>query len=145
LVMLAFAFACQPVHRDGPDGSPGGGSGGGSGGGASVGGGAGGGAGGGSPVTPSDGGSSVGGVSGGGGGGAGPGDDGERCGYEDRGRKLVVAEGIEVCLPEVTCTSETCPPSLGLCVDGACVFQNGYEGLRTQPEAWATYYCTLAN
>jgi hypothetical protein len=152
LAMLAFAFACQPVHRDGPDGSPGGGSGGGSGGGASVGGGSGGGAGGaggGSAMVPDDGGSGVG-VGGGGGGGGGStepggGEGGERCGYEDRGRKLVVAEGIEVCLPEVTCTSETCPPSLGTCVDGACVFQNGYQGLRTQPEAWATYYCTLAN
>src|SRR5262249_42775727 len=51
---------------------------------------------------------------------------------------------IDVCLPKVVCTSETCPPSLGKCVAGACVFSAGYQGLRTLPQAWATYYCTLS-
>jgi hypothetical protein len=54
-----------------------------------------------------------------------------------------VAPGIDVCLPPVVCTSETCPPPLGTCVAGACQFKNGYLGLKTQPEAWATYYCQL--
>jgi hypothetical protein len=55
-----------------------------------------------------------------------------------------VAAGIEVCLPPVVCTSETCPPPLGQCVGGKCQFSNGYNGVQTLPQAWATHYCTLS-
>jgi len=68
----------------------------------------------------------------------------EACGYQGRGRILVVAEDIEICLPPVVCTPATCPPPLGDCVDGACVFAAGYSGLKTWPEAWATHYCDLS-
>lgn len=30
-------------------------------------------------------------------------------------------------------------------VDGECVYKTGYEGLRTFPEAWATWYCELTD
>ena len=70
--------------------------------------------------------------------------DGGACGYQATGRLLQVAPGIEVCLPAVVCTAETCPPPLGTCTDGRCRFAAGYAGLATLPEAWATYYCDLA-
>jgi hypothetical protein len=66
------------------------------------------------------------------------------CGWQDAGRTLDIAPGLSVCLPPVVCTSETCPPSLGACVNGACQFKNGYAGLQTLPEAWVTYYCELS-
>lgn len=69
---------------------------------------------------------------------------GPSCGYGGKGTALHVADGIDVCLPQVVCTSETCPPSLGKCEGGACTFQGSYLGLQTLPEAWATYYCTLS-
>ncbi len=69
---------------------------------------------------------------------------GPSCGYGGKGQALHVADGIDVCLPPVVCTAETCPPALGKCVDGACTFQGSYAGLKTLPEAWATYYCTLS-
>ena len=56
---------------------------------------------------------------------------------------LHVATGIDLCMPAVVCTSETCPPPLGSCVDGACVFDPGYAGVQTLPQAWVTYYCAL--
>jgi hypothetical protein len=71
--------------------------------------------------------------------------DGGACGYKDAGTTLHVAPNIDVCLPPVYCTSETCPPGLGQCVEGKCVFQGGYEGLKTLPEAWSTYYCDLSS
>jgi hypothetical protein len=67
------------------------------------------------------------------------------CGYRGSGVPLHVAAGIDVCLAPVVCTSETCPPGLGQCVGGKCVFQAGYQGLATLPQAWATYYCDLTN
>jgi hypothetical protein len=69
--------------------------------------------------------------------------DGGVCGFEDRGRIIQVATDIEVCAPAVVCTSETCPPDLGTCVQGQCQYEPGYAGLETLPEAWATYYCSL--
>ena len=70
--------------------------------------------------------------------------DGGACGYRDEGRLVQVAQGVEVCLPPVVCTSETCPPPLGVCVAGQCQFNPGYAGLETLPEAWATHYCDLS-
>jgi hypothetical protein len=66
------------------------------------------------------------------------------CGYRGAGVPLDVASGIEVCLPPVYCTSETCPPEVGDCVNDTCVFHAGYKGIATVPEAWVTYYCTLS-
>ncbi len=66
------------------------------------------------------------------------------CGYDNQGTTLQVASGVEVCMPPVACTSETCPPTLGSCVSGHCVFVSGYTGVTTFPEAWATHYCGLA-
>jgi hypothetical protein len=66
------------------------------------------------------------------------------CGYEGRGTPLHVATGIDVCLPPVVCDPETCPPQLGDCADGGCVFHSGYLGIATFPEAWSTYYCSLS-
>jgi hypothetical protein len=66
------------------------------------------------------------------------------CGYHDAGRVFDIASGLSVCLPPTVCNPETCPPPLGTCVDGGCQFQGGYEGLRTLPEAWVTYYCELS-
>lgn len=73
---------------------------------------------------------------------AGPADGG--CGYEGLGRPIHVASGIDVCLPPVVCDPETCPPQLGDCADGGCVFHPGYLGIATFPEAWSTYYCNLS-
>lgn len=70
--------------------------------------------------------------------------DGGGCGYMDAGKAVHVAANIDVCLPKVACTAETCPPQLGQCVNDACVFQPGYLGVATFPEAWVTYYCDLA-
>ncbi|MDJ0765476.1 MAG: hypothetical protein QNJ97_21020 [Myxococcota bacterium] len=69
--------------------------------------------------------------------------EGEGCGYQGEGSVLMVAPTIEICLPKVVCTSETCPPGMGTCVDGRCVFADGYDGLKTLPSAWATHYCDL--
>src|ERR1700761_9362979 len=60
------------------------------------------------------------------------------------GTPFHVTAGIDLCLPPTVCTSETCPPPLGTCVDGACQFKPGYEGLATLTQAWVTYYCTLS-
>ena len=68
---------------------------------------------------------------------------GSSCGVS--GEVLHVADGIDVCVPRSVCTAETCPPPLGTCTGGVCSFHDGYHGLRTLPEAWATYYCTLAS
>lgn len=57
---------------------------------------------------------------------------------------LHVDAGIDLCMPQTVCNPETCPPQLGSCDGGACVFNPGYEGVRTFPEAWATYYCELS-
>jgi hypothetical protein len=60
------------------------------------------------------------------------------------GSPFHVTAGIDLCLPPTVCTSETCPPPLGTCVNGACQFKSGYEGLATLSQAWVTYYCTLS-
>lgn len=65
-----------------------------------------------------------------------------RCGLE--GSLLHVAADIDVCMPKTVCTAETCPPTLGSCVEGACRYHDGYSGIATVPQAWATYYCTLS-
>ncbi len=84
-----------------------------------------------------------GGMSGGHGGGTGGTSSGTGCGFKGEGERLEVTANIEICLPPVVCTSETCPPPLGDCVNGKCVFKGEYEGLLTLPEAWATHYCDL--
>jgi hypothetical protein len=71
-----------------------------------------------------------------------PGDGG--CGYKNTGRVLTVAKNIELCMPQTVCTTETCPPGLGDCKAGTCVFKAGYKGVETLPEAWATHYCDLS-
>ncbi len=59
------------------------------------------------------------------------------------GTPLAIGSHIAMCMPPVVCTSETCPPPLGECVDGTCVYRAGYRGIATLPEAWVTYYCSL--
>jgi len=66
------------------------------------------------------------------------------CGYMDSGSPLHVANGLDLCMPHVACTAETCPPTLGTCVNDGCVFNSGYAGVATLPEAWVTYYCELS-
>ena len=61
----------------------------------------------------------------------------------DPGQVVVVDAGVELCLPPTVCNPETCPPQLGSCDGGACVYNAGYAGVRTLPEVWATYYCEL--
>jgi hypothetical protein len=70
--------------------------------------------------------------------------DGGSCGYKGEGTALHVAAGVDICLPPVVCTSENCPPPLGQCVGGKCIFDTGYQGVQTLPEAWATHYCALS-
>jgi hypothetical protein len=65
------------------------------------------------------------------------------CGYKNQGHVLNVAADISLCIPPQTCLPETCPPTLGKCVNDQCVFDAGYQGLATLPEAWATHYCDL--
>ena len=72
-----------------------------------------------------------------------PDGDGKTCGYKGTGTPRTIAPGIELCVPQVVCTAETCPPPVGTCSAGSCVFAGGYKGLATLPEAWATYYCDL--
>lgn len=60
---------------------------------------------------------------------------GEACGWGNQGHLLHVAPGIDVCIPKVACNSETCPPGLGTCVQGACQLAAGYAGIATLPEA----------
>jgi hypothetical protein len=67
------------------------------------------------------------------------------CGYADAGTPLHVGASLDLCMPKVACTAETCPPALGDCVNDACVFRAGYEGVATLPEAWVTYYCDLSS
>jgi hypothetical protein len=69
--------------------------------------------------------------------------DGGGCGYREAGVPLHVANGLDLCMPPVACTSEVCPPELGDCVNDRCVFHAGYQGVATLPEAWVTYYCEL--
>jgi hypothetical protein len=69
---------------------------------------------------------------------------GPSCGYQNQGTALHVAANIDLCMPSMVCDPETCPPPLGQCVGGRCVFGSGYQGVATLPQAWATYYCTLA-
>jgi len=66
------------------------------------------------------------------------------CGYLDSGTALHVANALDLCMPHVACTAETCPPTLGSCVNDSCVFNAGYQGVATLPEAWVTYYCELS-
>jgi hypothetical protein len=65
------------------------------------------------------------------------------CGYKGQGHVLNVTPEIALCIPPQTCLPETCPPTLGSCVNGQCVFNPGYAGLATLPEAWTTHYCDL--
>ena len=72
--------------------------------------------------------------------------DPDACGYQDQGTRTIIGDDIELCLPPTICNLETCPADLGTCVgglEGECVFHEGYEGLATLPEAWATWYCDL--
>lgn len=66
------------------------------------------------------------------------------CGYKNRGTPLKVTATVDLCLPPVVCTAETCPPPLGDCIQGRCVYRGKYQGLKTHPEAWATHYCDLS-
>lgn len=72
------------------------------------------------------------------------GSQGDGCGYRGTGASIQVTGAIELCMPQVVCTAETCPPPLGQCVGGRCEFKAGYRGIETLPEAWATHYCALA-
>ena len=65
------------------------------------------------------------------------------CGALESGTPLHVAQDLDLCMPKVACTAETCPPMLGDCVNDRCVFKSGYDGVATLPEAWVTYYCDL--
>lgn len=50
-----------------------------------------------------------------------------------------------ICLPNVSCAPETCPPPLGKCVNGVCQFNPGYSGIATYPFGMSTYYCNLSS
>jgi len=76
-------------------------------------------------------------------GGTGAGGASTACGYQNQGQIMNVSATIQLCIPPQTCLPETCPPTLGSCVAGKCVFNAGYNGLQTLPEAWATHYCDL--
>ena len=65
------------------------------------------------------------------------------CGYQGQGHVLAVSADITLCIPPQHCLPETCPPTLGSCVNDQCVFKAGYKGLETLPEAWTTHYCDL--
>jgi hypothetical protein len=65
------------------------------------------------------------------------------CGYKNQGHVLNVSADISLCIPPQICLPETCPPSVGTCVNDRCVYKDGYQGLATLPEAWATHYCDL--
>ncbi len=71
--------------------------------------------------------------------------NGASCGYMNQGTALHVADNLDLCLPPVVCTAETCPPPLGQCQNGKCVFSGSYQGVQTLPQAWATHYCGLAS
>lgn len=59
--------------------------------------------------------------------------------------ELKVIGNSRICIPKTVCTAETCPPDLGTCVNGTCVYKNGYKGLETYPVAMTTYYCGLSD
>jgi hypothetical protein len=69
---------------------------------------------------------------------------GAGCGWKDAGTSLHIATSLDLCMPPVACNAETCPPTLGDCVNDACVYKAGYKGVATLPEAWVTYYCQLS-
>ena len=75
--------------------------------------------------------------------------EGDPCGWRDQGKVHYVTEDIQLCLPRVICNLETCQEDLGRCeplgTEGECVYHDGYDGLRTLPEAWATWYCELTD
>lgn len=68
---------------------------------------------------------------------------GTACGYMNQGHVLNVTPDISLCIPPQHCLPETCPPTLGKCVNDACVYDAGYSGLETLAQAWATHYCDL--
>ncbi|KAJ3381977.1 hypothetical protein HDU92_005010 [Lobulomyces angularis] len=68
---------------------------------------------------------------------------GTSCGFNGKGTLLQISDSIQICSPPVHCNPETCPPQLGTCVDNVCIYKPGYKGLKTLPQAWATYYCDL--
>ncbi len=74
---------------------------------------------------------------------AGSGGTGTACGYMNQGHVLNVTPDISLCIPPQHCLPETCPPTLGKCVNDACVYDAGYSGLETLAQAWATHYCDL--
>ncbi|MBN2803591.1 MAG: hypothetical protein JXR91_10880 [Deltaproteobacteria bacterium] len=74
--------------------------------------------------------------------------DGTPCGWGNKGKILNVTDDIELCLPKTICNMETCQADLGTCengIDGECTYKSGYDGLKTNPEAWATWYCQLTD
>jgi hypothetical protein len=60
------------------------------------------------------------------------------CGYKGQGHVLNVSANVSLCIPPQTCLPETCPPTVGSCVNDQCVFKPGYQGLETLPEACAS-------
>jgi hypothetical protein len=58
---------------------------------------------------------------------------------------LEVTDDIILCVPPFVCTPATCPGTLAKCENGKCVFNDGYEGLKTFKEAWVTQYCNLSS
>ncbi|NLN63687.1 MAG: hypothetical protein GX146_12530 [Myxococcales bacterium] len=74
--------------------------------------------------------------------------DGAPCGWQNQGKILNVSDSIELCIPPTICNLETCQSSLGTCAsgkNGTCTYHDGYNGLKTLPEAWATWYCDLTD
>ncbi|MDJ0764495.1 MAG: hypothetical protein QNJ97_16075 [Myxococcota bacterium] len=74
--------------------------------------------------------------------------EGTPCGWQDEGKVHYVTDDIQLCLPPTICNLETCQADLGSCPngpDGECIYADGYDGLRTFPEAWATWYCELTD
>ncbi|KAJ3209071.1 hypothetical protein HK099_008596 [Clydaea vesicula] len=69
---------------------------------------------------------------------------GAPCGFKSQGTLLQISDSVQICSPPVHCNPETCPPQLGTCVNNVCNYKAGYYGLKTLPQAWATYYCDLS-
>ena len=61
-----------------------------------------------------------------------------------KGKIVKVNDNVNIYVPEVTCTSVTCPKTMGECQpDGTCKWKNGFVPLLQYPHAMSTNYCEL--
>jgi hypothetical protein len=60
------------------------------------------------------------------------------------GQHVMLSSSIELCVPPLVCAADTCPPTIGTCVGGKCVYKDSsFKGLATLAEGRATQYCDL--